>query len=87
MLEVTCLPVHFVSWHHHVTLASERHEMPPYETATYYLSLDHVEIAFYFGRIAFFALLALIFWNCSPRIACFLLPPARDPSPSHSTGA
>jgi hypothetical protein len=33
-----------------------------------------VDIAFFFGRIAFLLLMALVFWNCGPRIARFLLP-------------
>jgi hypothetical protein len=50
---------------------------------TYYVSLERVGIAFFFGRIAFLLLMAFLFWNCGPRIARFLLP-ARKNSPQSS---
>jgi hypothetical protein len=48
----------------------------------YYVSVERVEIAFFFGRIAFLLLMALLFWNCGPRIARFLLPERKDPAPT-----
>jgi hypothetical protein len=77
LLDFSYLPEHMLSLHHYLQLAQTGST-----TVAYWLSLERVEIAFYFGRIAILLLTTLIFWNCGPRIARFLLP--EQASPPHA---
>ncbi len=63
--------------HHDIEMAkmyAAAHESGAFDLRAYYVWLDQVDIAFFFGRIAFLLLMALVFWNCGPRIARFFLP-------------
>lgn len=72
LLEASYLPERLVSLHHyHLQLRSE-----------YLTSYEQVQIAFYFGRIAFLLFLTFVFWNCGPRIAHFLLPERKNSPPT-----
>jgi hypothetical protein len=76
ILDASYMPERFMSLHHYVQeaqLAASVRNSSTFELTAYYVSLDRTEIAFFFGRIAFLLLMALLFWNCGPRIARFLL--------------
>jgi hypothetical protein len=81
LLEATELPWHFVSLHYYRQLA------PASADAAYFASLDEVQLAFCFARIAVLVLLALLFWKCGPRLARLLLPAPGTASPAAAEGA
>ncbi len=74
LLDLTYLPERFVSLHHYVQEGLAASSTTAVDLATYYASLERIEIGFFFGRIAFLMLMAMLFWNCGLRIARFLLP-------------
>lgn len=74
LTEASYLPERFVALHHYVQEALAASHTTTIDLAAYYVSLERVGIAFFFGRIAFTLLMALVFWNCGPRIARLLLP-------------
>jgi hypothetical protein len=85
LVEAAYLPERFIALHHYVQriqLALAARDTGAFDLETYYVSLERVEIAFFFGRIAFLALFTLLFWNCGPRIARFLLPERKGPPES-----
>lgn len=65
--EITYLPQRIYSVHHYLGTSS-------YLQTTYSLDVSSL-----FLRIAGLLTLAWIFWNCGPRIANLLLPPAATP--------
>ena len=82
LTDASYLPERFVALHHYVQEALAASHTTTFEIATYYVSLERVEIGLFFGRIAFLLLMALLFWNCGPRIARFLLPERENSSPA-----
>jgi hypothetical protein len=77
LLEVAYSPERFMTLHHYVQrlqMALTAGDTATVNLESYYVSGERVEIAFFFGRIAFLLLLGFLFWNCGPRIARFLLP-------------
>jgi hypothetical protein len=77
VLDASYLPQRFMTLHHDIEMAkmyAAAHESGAFDLRAYYVWLDQVDIAFFFGRIAFLLLMALVFWNCGPRIARFFLP-------------
>ena len=81
LLEATELPWHFVSLHHYRQLALASAD------AAYFVSLDEVQLAFCFARIAVLVLLALLFWKCGPRLARLLMPDSGEDSSAAAPGA
>jgi hypothetical protein len=84
-VDASYLPERFMTLHHYaqrLQMALAAKDMGAFDLETYYVSLERVEIAFFFGRIAFLLLMALLFWNCGPRIARFLLPERENPPQS-----
>jgi hypothetical protein len=84
-IDASYIPSHFMTLHHYVQMARDAASLKDtgaFELAAYYVSLERVEIALFFGRIAFLMLMALVFWNCGPRIARFLLPERENSSPA-----
>ena len=84
LLDASYLPTHFMSLHHYgqeAQMAAAASKRGTFDLAAYYVTLERVDIAFFFGRIAFLLLMALLFWNCGPRIARLLLP-GRESSPA-----
>lgn len=71
LLYASYLPERLLSLHHYTQLQSE-----------YFTAYDRVQIAFYFGRIAFLLLMTFVFWNCGPGISRFLLPEPKSPPPT-----
>jgi hypothetical protein len=82
LTDASYLPERFVALHHYVLEALAASHTATFDLATYYVSLERVEIGLFFGRIAFLMLMALVFWNCGPRIARLLLPERKSPSPA-----
>lgn len=85
VVDATYLPERFMTLHHYVQrfqmfLAAKDAEASAVDA--YYVSLERVEIAFFFGRIAFLLLMAFLFWNCGPRIARLLLPQRQSLPPA-----
>jgi hypothetical protein len=85
VVDASYLPERFMTLHHYAQrlqmfLAAK--DVGASEVDAYYVSLERVEIAFFFGRIAFLLLMALLFWNCGPRIARLLLPERMNPPPA-----
>jgi hypothetical protein len=80
--EASFLPERFVTLHHYIQEALVAKSAGAVDLANYYASLERVEIGFFFGRIAFFLLTALLFWNCGPRIGRFFLQDRKSPSPA-----
>ena len=77
VVDATYLPERFMALHHYLQrlqMALAAKDPGAFDLETYYVSLERVEIAFFFGRIALLLLMALFFWNCGPRIARLLLP-------------
>ena len=86
VVDASYLPERFAALHHSLhglQMAVAAKDTGAVDLETYYVSLERVGIAFFFGRIAFLLLMAFLFWNCGPRIARFLLP-ARRNSPQSS---
>jgi len=79
LTEASFLPERFMTLHHYVQEALAASHTTTFDLATYYVSLERMDIAFFFGRIAFTLLTALVFWNCGPRIAHLLLPSGEAP--------
>src|SRR5580704_7126093 len=79
LIEATYLPERFMTLHRYVRDALVAKDTAVFDLARYYVSVERVEIAFFFGRIAFLMLMTLVFWNCGPRIARFLLPEPKIP--------
>jgi hypothetical protein len=82
LLEAAYLPERFMTLHHYaqrLQMAVAARDAAAFDLETYYVSGERVEIAFFFGRIAFLLLMALLFWNCGPKIARFLLPERKSP--------
>jgi hypothetical protein len=82
LLEAAYLPERFMALHYYVQrvqMALAARDTGSFDLEAHYASLERVEIAFFFGRIAFVSLFALLFWNCGPRIARFLLPERKGP--------
>jgi len=78
----TSLPEQLLWVRHHLQLATVGTT-----SAADLVTIDRVEVAFCFGRIAMFLCLALIFWNCGLRVARFLMPePKTPPSPIEPAG-
>ncbi len=83
LLEAAYLPERFMTLHHYaqrLQMAIAAKDAAAFDLEAHYLSVERVEIAFFFGRIAFLLLMALLFWNCGPRIASLLLPDRKDPA-------
>jgi hypothetical protein len=70
-LEATELPDRFVSLHRYASLIKAGVGT---EGVYYFKSYDQIGIALNFARIACLMVFALIFWNCGPWVARFLLP-------------
>lgn len=84
VLDASYLPQRFMTVHHDIEMArmyAAAHESGAFDLRAYYVWLDRVDIAFFFGRIALLLTLALVFWNCGSRIARFLLPERKGPTP------
>lgn len=79
LIEATYLPERFMTLHRYIQDALVAKDTAVFDLATNYVSVERVEIAFFFGRIAFLMLMALVFWNCGPRIAHLLLPAQKSP--------
>lgn len=85
VVDASYLPERFMTLHHYVQrlqTALAARDTGVFDVETYYVSLERVEIAFFFGRIAFLLLMALLFWNCGPRVAGFLLPERKSSPPA-----
>ena len=78
LLYLFSLPGYLVSLHHHLHVLRTGDS----DYSSYLASLDRIDIAFLFGRVAVLCALALVFWNCGPRIARFLLPERKSLSTS-----
>jgi hypothetical protein len=76
VLDASYLPNYSLSLHHY----SQSAELST--SSAYLATYDRLDIAFMSGRVGFLCLMALIFWNCGPRIACFLLPEVQSESPA-----
>jgi hypothetical protein len=82
VVDASYLPERFMALHHYfqrLQMALAAKDMGAFDLETYYVSLERVEIAFFFGRIAFLLLMAVLFWNCGPKIARLLLPERKSP--------
>jgi hypothetical protein len=81
LLEITYLPGHILSWHHHAQFGAT--SIPSdYLTRLYTIDLGALVL-----RICGELLLTLILWNCGPWIARILLPLTRieeAPSPNQA---
>lgn len=82
LTEASYLPERFMTLHHYLKEALATKDTVAFDYAAYYVSLERVDIAFFFGRIAFTLLMALVFWNCGPWIARFLLPERNSAPPA-----
>jgi len=80
LTDASYLPERFMALHHYTQEAIVTANTATFDVVSYYVSLERVEIAFFFGRIAFLLAIALLFWNRGPRIARFLLPERKDSS-------
>jgi hypothetical protein len=72
LMEVTYLPVQFMSFFHHVNRASVLDT--PLASDAFYRTYYGVDIAFLLVRVAIEVTLAVFFWNCGPWIERVLLP-------------
>ncbi|HEY1805397.1 MAG TPA: hypothetical protein VGG45_13060 [Terracidiphilus sp.] len=82
-LDASYLPTRFMTLHHDLKMAkmyAAAGDSGAFGVRAHYIWLDRVDIAFFFGRIALLLSLALLFWNCGPRIARFLLPERKQSS-------
>jgi hypothetical protein len=77
MIEITYLPVRFMSFFHHASRASVLD--PPAAYDLFYRTYYGVDIAFFLVRIVFLLTLAVIFWNCGPWVERVLLPKHEEP--------
>lgn len=85
LTDASYLPERFMSLHHYVQrvqMAAAARDSEAFSLVSHYASLERVDIAFFFGRIAFLPRMALLFWNCGPRIAHLLLPEGKGTSPA-----
>jgi hypothetical protein len=72
LLEITYLPAYILSWYHHAQFGSD--SIP----SDYYTRLYTIELGSLVLRICGLFLLSLIFWNCAPWVALYLLPPGQE---------
>jgi len=80
MIEITYLPVRFMSLLHHASRASVLD--PPAAYDLFYRTYYGVDIAFFLVRIVFLLTLAVFFWNCGSWIERILLPKRDETNPA-----
>ncbi len=72
LMELTYLPVRFMSLHHHTT--SRVSVLAPSGYDDFWNSYYCIDIAFLLTRVIIYLVLAFIFWKCGPWIERVLLP-------------
>jgi hypothetical protein len=75
LMELTYLPIRFVSLHHHTTRANV---LGSSGYDDFWSGYYRVDIAFLFARVAICLVVAFLFWNCGPWIDRLLLPESDD---------
>jgi hypothetical protein len=75
LMELTYLPVRFISLHHHT---SRINVLGPSGYDDFWSSYYCVDIAFLLVRVIIYLVLALVFWKCGPLVEYFLLPKSDD---------
>jgi hypothetical protein len=71
LLELTYLPVRFLSLIHH---AKEISATGLSATGSYWTTYDQIEVVSLVVRIGGLLMIAILFWNCGPWIERILLP-------------